>query len=163
MLDGNRRWAKKRNLPLFRGHYQGAKTLESLIESADKLKVPFLSFWGSSVDNLSKRPAKEVNALFDVYAKYFEKLLKRPELFEKKIRVRIIGRWQELVPENVRKIFREVMEKTKSHKNYHLTFLIAYDGKEEMLSAIAKLSAAGGKNRNAGNQRPINAGQQYAG
>src|SRR3990170_749239 len=144
MLDGNRRWAKKRKLPSFRGHYQGAKTLESLIENAEKLEIPFLTFWGGSAGNLSKRPAREVKTLFDVYGTYFKKLLRRKEIFEEKIRVRIIGRWENMVPQNVKKIFREAIEKTKNHKKYNLTFLIAYDGKEEMLSAITKISARGG-------------------
>lgn len=143
MLDGNRRWAKKNGLPPYRGHYQGAKTLKSLIEALSGTKGPrveFLTFWGGSLSNFS-RPEKEVKTLFDVYGKNFAMLSKRKELREQGIRVRIIGDWQKIVPDKVSKIFNGIIEKTAKHEKINLTFLIAYDGKEEMLEAIRKVSS----------------------
>ncbi len=144
MLDGNRRWAKKNGLSPYRGHYQGARALKSLIEDLGRIGesgVEFLTFWGGSVSNLTSRPKKEVESLFDVYGKYFAAFSKRKELQEYSIRVRIIGSWRKIVPSKVGKIFREVIEKTKKNKGLNITFLIAYDGKEEMLKAIRKVSS----------------------
>ncbi len=142
MLDGNRRWAKKNGLPPYRGHYQGAKTLKSLIEALSGTKGPgveFLTFWGGSLSNFS-RPKKEVRVLFDVYGKYFAMLARRKELREHGIRVRIIGDWQKIVPDKVSKIFNGIIEKTAKHDKINLTFLIVYDGKEEMRSAINQIA-----------------------
>lgn len=142
MLDGNRRWAKKKGLPPYRGHYQGAKTLKSLIEVLSGAKGPgidFLTFWGGSLSNFS-RPEKEVEALFDIYGKYFAMLARRKELREQGIRVRIIGDWQRIIPDKVSKIFNSIIEKTAKHDKINLTFLIAYDGKEEMKNAILKIA-----------------------
>ena len=142
MLDGNRRWAKKNGLPSYRGHYQGAKSLKSLIEALSFSREPgveFVTFWGGSLSNFS-RPEKEVKVLFDVYAKYFAMMAKRKELNQYGIRVRILGGWQRIVPDKVKKVFQEIIEKTRKNKNLNLTFLIAYDGKEEMKSAISQIA-----------------------
>jgi len=149
MMDGNRRWAKKKGLPSWRGHYQGAETLKSLIESLSKVKeakVGFVSFWGGSISNLTARPQKEIEALFDVYGKYFAMLSKRKELKEWDIGVRIIGDWKKILPAKVVKIFDGIIKKTKHHRRLNLTFLIAYDGKEEMKSAISRIVALKLKN-----------------
>ncbi len=68
-------------------------------------------------------------------------MAKRKELNQYGIRVRILGDWQRIVPDKVRKVFQEIIEKTKKNKSLNLTFLIAYDGKEEMLEAIRKVSS----------------------
>ena len=53
--DGNRRWAKAKGLPSFMGHQEGAKTAEKILNHALSLKMPYLTFWGASIDNVSKR------------------------------------------------------------------------------------------------------------
>src|SRR3989344_3598731 len=74
--DGNRRWAKKKNLPGWHGHFEGAKRVEEIIRAADELGIKHLTIWGSSYDNLAKRPAKEVAALDKVYRDSAERMLK---------------------------------------------------------------------------------------
>ena len=65
--DGNRRWAKKRGLPSFVGHKKGAETLEKIIYEVISLNIPYFSFWGSSLDNITKRSKSEVNYLFNIF------------------------------------------------------------------------------------------------
>jgi undecaprenyl diphosphate synthase len=152
MLDGNRRWAIKRGLLPYKGHEQGAKTLEKIINSISaqnlELDIPYLTFWGSSVNNLVKRPEKEVKVLFNIYERYFAKLGKKKELYQKGVRVRILGSWQKFMPEKVKKTFFDLIEKTKNHRNYNLTFLIAYDGKEEMENAISLIANRRSRDKN---------------
>ena len=73
--DGNRRWARQRGLLAFLGHEEGAKRLEEILDMALELKIPYFTFWGASVDNMTERPKKDVNFLFKVFEKYFDKLL----------------------------------------------------------------------------------------
>ncbi|MDP3995852.1 MAG: undecaprenyl diphosphate synthase family protein, partial [bacterium] len=54
--DGNRRWARKRGLHPWVGHEVGAKKFEKVLEKALELKIPYLTFWAGSWDNLTKRP-----------------------------------------------------------------------------------------------------------
>mgnify|MGYP001563464695 FL=1 len=138
--DGNRRWAKKRGLPSFFGHRQGAKTTEKILKAILDLKIPCFTFWGSSLDNITKRSAPEVKFLFKIFEQYFKKLAKSKEVNQNKISINIIGRWRELFPESVKQEMAEAVEKTKDYKNYQLTFLMAYSGVDEMKSAIQKIT-----------------------
>jgi undecaprenyl diphosphate synthase len=144
--DGNRRWAKKKGLAAFLGHKQGAEIMGDIIKAARELKISCLTFWGSSLDNIAKRPAEEVDFLFEVFREYFEKLVKSEEIYEDSVRVEILGRWEELFPEKAKKPMREIIEKTKNHKNHRLTFLMAYSGVDEMAEAIKKIAELKFKN-----------------
>lgn len=144
--DGNRRWAEKRGLPSFFGHRQGAKTAEKIFRAALDLKIPHFTFWGSSLDNIVKRPAPEVDFLFKLFERYFKKLAKGKEIHSRQIKISALGRWGKLFPEKAKKAIREAVEKTKNYKNYHLTFLLAYSGVDEMTTAIQRIAELRSKN-----------------
>jgi tritrans,polycis-undecaprenyl-diphosphate synthase [geranylgeranyl-diphosphate specific] len=138
--DGNRRWAKRKNLPPWQGHIEGAKTLEKILKKAWEMKIPYFTFWGSSLDNITKRSKEEVKVLLSLYQKYFKKLLKEKRIFKEKVRVTIFGRWKEIFPKKLKETIFEIIKKTKNHDRYFLTFLLAYNGTDEMLEAIKKIS-----------------------
>lgn len=138
--DGNRRWAKKKRLPSFFGHREGAKTTEKILKAVLELKIPYFTFWGSSLGNIIKRPKKEVDFLFNLFEKYFKKLAKDKEIEKKGVKINVIGRWRELFPERVKKAIEEAVKKTKNNKNFQLTFLLAYSGIDEMTAAIQKIA-----------------------
>lgn len=144
--DGNRRWAKKRGLPAFFGHRKGAKTTEKILEATLDLKIPCFTFWGSSLDNVAKRPRAEVKFLFKLFEQYFKKIAESKEIHRNKIKVNVFGRWNELFPEGVKKAIKEVLEKTRNYKNHQLTFLMAYSGKDEMAAAIEEIAKLKVKN-----------------
>jgi len=137
--DGNRRWAKRRKLPPWLGHQEGLKALEKILEKALELKVPYFTFWGSSWDNLTKRPKREVNFLIKVYNQGLKKILKEKRVHQHKVRVRIIGRWSKILPSNTKKLIKEVTKLTKNYQKHHLTFLLAYDGRDEMIDCIKNI------------------------
>ncbi len=137
--DANRRWAKERGLKPWMGHEEGAKNIEKLTRFAFEKGVYCLSFWGSSVDNLTKRPVQEKMALLDIYKRYFKRLLEGDDLYDNEIRVNIIGRWESQFPESLKKTLREIMEKTRHFEKKVLNFLLAYSGDDEMLEAIEKI------------------------
>lgn len=137
--DGNRRWAKERGLEPGDGHEAGAANTEKIIHFALEKGIECLTLWGSSVDNLTKRPLLEKKALLDVYKKYFEKLLNDPKIHKNEVRINVIGRWEEYLPESLKKILREGMAKTKNYNKKFLNFMLAYDGEDEMLQAIQNI------------------------
>lgn len=138
--DGNRRWARKKGLPPFFGHRQGAETLEKILKAVLELKIPYFTFWGSSLDNVTKRSSSEVNFLFKLFERHFKKLVKDKEIYQSGVKINVFGRWEKLFPEKTKKAIKEAIEKTKNHKNFHLTFLMAYSGIDEMTSAIKKIA-----------------------
>jgi len=139
--DGNRRWARKRTLAAWMGHRKGTESLESLMEVFVDMGIPYFSFWGSSHDNLKKRPKEEVDYLLRIFKDEFRRLGDSKKVHDKKIRINIIGSWREQFPEDVKKPMIEAMEKTKEYSNFFYNFFIAYSGTTELIEAIRSITA----------------------
>lgn len=141
--DGNRRWARLRGLDPWKGHEAGSENAESLMREARTLGVRELSFWGSSLDNLKKRPFQEKQELLRIYGAYFGKLLNDRETYEDRVRVRFIGRWREQFPPSLKDLLVEIEEKTGSHERYFLNFFLAYSGVDDMTQAFRAVVDSG--------------------
>lgn len=141
--DGNRRWARERGLKPWEGHIEGAKNTEAIIESAKNLGVRCLSFWGSSQDNLVKRPVAEKKALLDIYFKNFTRLIEGEEIHRDRVRVSIIGRWKEQFPSALTNLLCRAEEVTREYDAYFLNFFLAYNGDDEMLDAVRTVARSG--------------------
>ncbi|MFA5207805.1 MAG: polyprenyl diphosphate synthase [Candidatus Paceibacterota bacterium] len=144
--DGNRRWAKKKNLAsfvghqkAFIGHQKGAGTAEEIIEKALEMKIPYLTIWGSSLDNILKRSKSEVNCLLKIFEKEFDKLADNEKVHKNKVKVEVIGKWREYFPASTIKAIENAIEKTKNYDKYLVTFLMAYNGTDEMIDCIKKI------------------------
>ena len=138
--DGNRRWARAKGLEPWEGHEEGAKNIEKLIDTASAAGVKVFSIWGSSMDNLIKRPLKEKQALLGIYKKYFRKMLDGPEIHKNEAKVNIIGHWEDQFPEALKEILYELIERTKNYKKRVLNFMLAYGGTDDVLNAVSKIS-----------------------
>ncbi len=141
--DGNRRWAKARGLAPWEGHEAGAKNTEDIVRMARKLGIREFSIWGSSLENLTKRPLEESRALLRIYETYFEKLIGSEDIHSDRTQIRIIGRWEEQFPGPLRKILYRCIEDTKEYNSYFLNFFLAYSGDDEMLQAIRSIVTSG--------------------
>jgi len=143
--DGNRRWARAKGLQPEEGHEAGAKNVENLIRFASDKGIKCLTFWGSSRDNLTKRPMKEKLALLDIYERYFKKLIEGKEIYENEVRINIFGRWEEQFPDSLKNILKDGIEKTQHFKKRILNFMLAYEGDDDMLQAVQKIIDQCGK------------------
>jgi undecaprenyl diphosphate synthase len=137
--DGNRRWAKEHKLDPWIGHDEGAKMIEKITRKSRDLGIRYLSFWGSSVENMQKRPLRERKALIEVYEKYFTKLMSSEDVFEQKVKINVFGNWREQLPKKLANIIDDGIEKTKKHDKFFLNFFLAYSGDVEMVHAIQKI------------------------
>jgi len=146
--DGNRRWARKRNLSSWRGHLAGAEKTKELLETALNLDIYCFSFWAGSYENLTKRSKVEVNALFRIYQRYLHQLARAKEIHQNQIKVNVIGRWSEILPARAKQSVREVMTATQNYNQRFLNFFIAYNGTDEMLMAIKEIVKERRKNKN---------------
>lgn len=141
--DGNRRWAKARGLKPWEGHEAGAELFEQLIKAALEKGVSCLSIWGSSMDNLLKRPVSEKRALLEIYKKYFDRLLNGKEIHENETKVNFIGHWEEQFPESLKRTIHETIDKTKNYNKKMLNFLLAYSGTDDIMQAVQKIASTG--------------------
>lgn len=138
--DGNRRWATSRGLKPWEGHDAGAKNTEILIRKAHKLGVKHISFWGSSVENLKKRPLLETQALLNIYKDYFTRLQGSEDIHQEKAKINMIGRWEEQFPKSLKDVLHECIESTKDYDQRTLNFFLAYSGDDEMLLTIQNIA-----------------------
>jgi tritrans,polycis-undecaprenyl-diphosphate synthase [geranylgeranyl-diphosphate specific] len=121
------------------GHEFGAKNTEKLVRRAFKVGIKCLSFWGSSLENLKKRPFQEKKALLGIYEKYFRHLMDSEDIHKNGVRINFIGKWEEQFPERLKKVLHECLRKTQNYKNYFLNFFLAYNGDDEMIDAVKSI------------------------
>jgi len=141
--DGNRRWAKERGLKPWEGHVAGAENTEILLRKALKIGLECISMWGSSRENLAKRPLAESRELLRIYEEYFTKLLKSDDIHEHQVKINFIGKWEEQFPESLKKVLHDCLEATKNYSEHVLNFFLAYSGDDEMVDAIKKIIKKG--------------------
>ncbi|MFA5871965.1 MAG: polyprenyl diphosphate synthase [Parcubacteria group bacterium] len=137
--DGNRRWAKRRGLEPWEGHDAGALILEKVLKENLDLGVKNVTFWGSSLDNLKRRPWREKRALLQIYRKYFSRLFDNEDIHKHQVKVNVIGKWEEQFPSGLKKIIKDCINHTRKYKKFALNFLLAYSGDEEIIEATNKI------------------------
>jgi len=138
--DGNRRWAKKHKLEAWLGHKTGAENFRKLLEVAMEFGISHVSFWGSSQDNLAKRPKEEVKFLLNLFKDKFLSLSRDEKIHEQGIKISVFGSWREQFPGPVKESIEKAIEATKKYDNYHLNFFLAYSGTGEMADAIKSIA-----------------------
>ncbi|MGC9059228.1 MAG: polyprenyl diphosphate synthase [Candidatus Aenigmatarchaeota archaeon] len=142
IIDGNRRWAKKRGLPPWKGHEAGAKKLDEFLNWCLEVGIQNVSIYTLSTENLN-RPKEELKHLFRILEEYIDGLLNNKERFsllEKyEVKVRFVGELNRL-PKKLIKLMGKLMEKTAKYQKRVLNFLVAYGGKSEIVNAIKKIA-----------------------
>lgn len=138
--DGNRRWARKKGLKPWIGHQEGVNYFEKVLDKAIELKIPYLTFWGGSWDNLTKRSKIELNFLFKVYTQQFKRIITDERIRKNQVKINIFGRWREILPEETQQAIGEAMKSTKDYSKYSLTFLLAYNGTDEIMHCVQKIT-----------------------
>ncbi len=138
ILDGNRRFAKKLGLPPWKGHEFGVKKLEQLLEWCIELGIKELTLYCFSTENF-KRAKTEIDYLFSLFWKEFEKMKTGKGIFKDKVKVNVIGRLN-MFSKRMRDAMREAMEKTKKNKALIVNFALAYGGRQEITDAVKKIA-----------------------
>ena len=136
IMDGNRRWAKKRGLPTQLGHSEGAKAMQNIAEYCEKIGVKYMTVYAFSTENW-KRSKEEVDYLMKLLEKYineFEKKIKG-----RNIRLRLVGEISAL-PEGLQKGIIEIEEKTKNNDGLTVYIAINYGGRAEIINATKRIS-----------------------
>jgi len=137
IMDGNGRWAKKKNLDRISGHKEGMKSVRAVMKGAKDLGIKHMTLYAFSAQNWN-RPEEEVKALMELLKQY---LLKEGErLLENDIRLNAIGRLWEL-PGDVYQVLTDTIEKTRNCRELTLTLALSYGGREEIIDAVKRISS----------------------
>ena len=136
IIDGNRRWAKKRGLPTLFGHKKGLENLKKIGEYIFKKGVKILTLYCFSTENWN-RSKTEVSYLMKLFGSTLSK--KNIENYHKKgIKIQVIGQIERLSKELQKKI-KEAENLTKNNKKGILNLAISYGGRPEIIEAIKKI------------------------
>lgn len=136
ILDGNRRWAKSKMLPVKLGHKQGAETLKKIAKYANKIGVKDLTVYAFSTENW-KRSEEEVSALMGLLASYLEEFAKTADI--ENVKIRVFGDITAL-NENLQNSIKQSIERTKDNSGLALNICLNYGGRAEMIKATKEIA-----------------------
>lgn len=132
--DGNRRWAKARNLPTFEGHRRGFDSLVKITRLSRKLGIKVMTVWAFSTENW-KRTDKEINYLMKLYELMIGNYLN--EALRDQIKIVHLGR-KDRINKNLRKKIKDAELKTSHFDRYYLCIALDYGGRDEIVRAVEK-------------------------
>ncbi len=136
IMDGNGRWAKAKGLPRAAGHRAGAVAIEEAIAASIEIGVRYLTLYSFSTENWS-RSRDEVRTLMALFVEVLRS--KMSDLQEWGVRVRVIGRMEELAP-RVRTSFVKAMADTADNDRLDLVIALNYGGRTEIADAAAAIA-----------------------
>ncbi len=142
-MDGNGRWARKRNLPRTEGHTEGEENLARLVRVAVTRNVGWLTVFGFSTENWV-RPRTEVRHILGLHKKLFGRVA---ELNELNVRIQWMGRPFDSpdarTPKYVQRAIRKAIADTAQNTGMVLTVAFDYGSHAEMVHAARRTIADG--------------------
>ena len=139
IMDGNGRWATRRNLPRVRGHEAGIEALRRVVEAAPRLGVGTLTLYAFSSDNW-RRPKAEVAALMGLLRFYLRN--ETAKLVRDGVRFTAIGR-RDRLPDGIAAAIGRTEAATAHCEVLHVRMAIDYSARDAILSAAARIAGTG--------------------
>ena len=139
IMDGNGRWAKKRNLPRTAGHKVGAEVFRKIATYCKNLGVEYLTVYAFSTENW-KRPAEEVSTLMGLFKNY---MLEAIDTMERDhIRLQFFGDMSAISPE-LQELVERTNEMSRHIEGFQANICLNYGGRDEILHAAKECVSAG--------------------
>jgi len=140
IMDGNRRWARKRNLPDGDGHKEGAKNLEKIVYAAKNHGIKSLTVYALSTENLKKRAQRELGGIFDLLKVAFSQ--KFGDMAKQGVRVNMFGNLHEL-PQAIQLIAQKLKDTYIENESIKLNVALNYGGHDEIVHVLHDLVKEG--------------------
>lgn len=137
ILDGNRRYAKQRNLPVIQGHAAGASRILDAVKSAKELGIKCLTLFVFSTENWNRSPL-EVAALMQLIESFILENIQ--EMLDHGIQFNTIGALERL-PATLQKAILKAKKETADCRGIKTFFALNYGGRDEMVRACKKILA----------------------
>lgn len=132
IMDGNGRWATKRNKPRVFGHNEGMKRVVDVVENSLNIGIKYLSLYAFSTENW-KRPQKEIDFLMQILIKYIDEQLNK--LVTQGVKINILGDISVLPKKVIQKI-EYALDSTRDNDKLILNIAINYGSRQEILKAV---------------------------
>ncbi len=139
IMDGNRRWAKEKNLPSAMGHKKGVDALKATLRACDDFGIKYLTVYAFSTENWNRKK-EEVDFLMELLAITLTNEL--AEMHSEGVVINFIGDTTKLSPK-LQKILANSVETTKNNTGVHLQIAFNYGARDEILHAVKNIVAQG--------------------
>ena len=138
ILDGNRRHALSSGFPMHKGYEMGLNKLEVVLEWLWDFNVKVVSVWIFSTENFS-RDAEQVSTIMKMAEEKTRLIREDKKVHERGVMIRYSGD-RSLLPDSLKDQIDKTEERTKDYNNHILNICLAYGGRQELTSAIKKIS-----------------------
>lgn len=135
IMDGNGRWAKKKNLPRAAGHRAGIEALRSIIKACSNIGISYLTLYAFSTENWS-RPLEEVNSLMELLLFYLKKEI--GEIHNNNVKINVIGDISKLPKKLVSEI-EKATNLTSDNTGLMVNIALNYGSKSEIINAVKNI------------------------
>ena len=135
IMDGNRRWAKNKMLPVKLGHKQGAETLKKVVRHANKIGIEHITVYAFSTENW-KRSEEEVNALMELLENYLDDFAKEADT--ENIVIKVLGNVSQL-SKSLQESIERTIKRTENNTGTALNICLNYGGRDEILHAVRNI------------------------
>ncbi len=132
IMDGNGRWAKKRNKNRNYGHIAGRKSVKKIVKACTELGIKNLTLFAFSTENWN-RPKLEIDFLMKLLLSSLNEELET--LTKNNIKFKIIGNLEK-IPKKLKSYLNNVTKKTQNNKKMTLTIALSYGGRKEIVDAM---------------------------
>lgn len=136
IMDGNGRWAQKRNRPRIFGHKAGVESVRAVVEAAREIGVRHLTLYAFSTENWS-RPSGEVSGLMGLLRNYL--LSELNTMLKNDIQLCCLGQ-KERLPKDVQQVLEATIRDTNSCQSMTLNLALSYGGRSEVVGAVRRIA-----------------------
>ncbi|WP_048090498.1 polyprenyl diphosphate synthase [Geoglobus acetivorans] len=134
IMDGNRRYARKRGMPSHMGHFFGSRKAEKVLDWCREIGVRVVTLYAFSTENF-RRSEEEKRNIFDLFRKEMNRLLEDPRTHRNRMRVRVVG-YRGMLPDDLVEVIERVERKTAGYDRFFLNIAFGYGGRQEIIDAV---------------------------
>ncbi len=136
IMDGNRRWAKKKKLKIIDGHKKGSETVKKIVKKSLEFNIKYLTFFSFSTENWS-RSKDEILNLQTLLSLYLDS--EEEHFIRKKIKFSFIGEIDKF-DYKIKSKLKSLQVSTRSFNKLHFTLALSYGSRSEIVNSIKKIN-----------------------
>ncbi len=135
IMDGNRRWAKEKNLPSAVGHKKGVEALKTTLRACNDYGIKYLTVYAFSTENWNRKK-EEVDFLMELVAVTLTNEL--AEMHKENVQIHFIGDLTRF-SDKLQKILKNAVETTKNNTGVNLQIALNYGARDEITNAVKNI------------------------
>lgn len=141
IMDGNRRWAREKNLDTLEGHQKGKEAFQTVVRTLRDREIAHGIFYAFSTENWG-RSDREIRYLMKLFKGMLTDLLH--DLSEEGVRIRIVGDRSRFT-KDLQELMEEIEEKSSEYEKTTIWIALSYGGRAEIVDAVNRAIEAGEK------------------